>query len=744
MGGVDSYPTTFRPGHMPQVNDPSANEHGNPPRTTFAPLQDSLWKNWQAGYPEAYTTTSRYGAYTPQDDRHSHYYGARPARLSTIEERTEPASQPSTLLYPQWSSSPQYSSQGPGVWVAEPFAEPLHPVYGGAPDGKAAHGLPYSNGIPPIPDKPQHNSACSDPVGYIAWLVYNGIMLWLPSLYLYRVAGVFSALDSADIRWMGFILGSRSLDSILWRQGRIDLPPVYETTMYTWETFIGAMIEEWKTFNFISSLLLTAIWTVLQIDAAAKDGVIRYTAIASLVCALISLMYGCLYVVWFDKMRKPWHASEWAEESRKDFGVIWNVWVFLAMPAIWLCWSILLFIACIVSYIWRTSTADIEHPPLTENTLFAARMSMTALLILGFIYGTLSVYTFRRYGEKMDRQWIEGIKSWIQERLNRNLPPLPIEVYPQPTILRPHPPRARPSYSGYNSTPYRDYHRTSANDMVPPPPTPYGYSQEYEPPRRNWYSSKTQKYSAPPQGHTSPGRDFYNKKGESSDDEYDGPAYPPQGHAPMGRSFYGKEKESSEYGYDGPAYPPQSRTPPGRSFDKKEEYSDEENVGPSIPAEGHGPSLRSIYDKEEELSDGGHEGSVISPPPCISQEAEENDPPIALCPPGRPVDAEDCDYVSSKGYDNPVVRATTIPIASPQANDSSVAPLPPGQSIHTRDDEVHMSSPAISRRTESDGPHVTPLPSKRSAGKQDKSPASSTNRRRPTTESESTRSRSPS
>jgi hypothetical protein len=28
------------------------------------------------------------------------------------------------------------------------------------------------------------------------------------------------------------------------------------------------------------------------------------------------------------------------QESRKDFGVIWNVWVFLAMPAIWLCWYV--------------------------------------------------------------------------------------------------------------------------------------------------------------------------------------------------------------------------------------------------------------------------------------------------------------------------------------------------------------------------------------------------------------------
>ncbi|KAH6916458.1 hypothetical protein BKA70DRAFT_1092400 [Coprinopsis sp. MPI-PUGE-AT-0042] len=85
-----------------------------------------------------------------------------------------------------------------------------------------------------------------------------------------------------------------------------------ESLKPTWEGFIDSVMREWKTFNIISVLLLSAILTILQIDAAAMDALTRYTALASPICALMSLLYGCMYIIWFGTMRKPYKAAEWA------------------------------------------------------------------------------------------------------------------------------------------------------------------------------------------------------------------------------------------------------------------------------------------------------------------------------------------------------------------------------------------------------------------------------------------------
>ncbi len=52
--------------------------------------------------------------------------------------------------------------------------------------------------------------------------------------------------------------------------------------------------------------------TVFQIHGAGEDPVTRYLAFWSLMCALVSLLYGCLFIIRFGTMRKPYKAAEWA------------------------------------------------------------------------------------------------------------------------------------------------------------------------------------------------------------------------------------------------------------------------------------------------------------------------------------------------------------------------------------------------------------------------------------------------
>ena len=102
--------------------------------------------------------------------------------------------------------------------------------------------------------------------------------------------------------------------------------------------------------------------TILQIESAAANPLTRFSALLSLVCAFMSLIYGCLYIIRFGTMRKTHKAAEWAnvseysshvhsatssadshdstsqESERTSTSIFWNVWVMLAMPAVWLGW----------------------------------------------------------------------------------------------------------------------------------------------------------------------------------------------------------------------------------------------------------------------------------------------------------------------------------------------------------------------------------------------------------------------
>ncbi|TFK25147.1 hypothetical protein FA15DRAFT_655388 [Coprinopsis marcescibilis] len=252
---------------------------------------------------------------------------------------------------------------------------------------------------------------------------YNLVLLRLPSLYFSRVARIFEEADLSlsEIKKMALKTASRSKATHLtpFHLETEEIPPVYASLKNTWESFIDSLMREWKTFNIISVLLLSAILTILQIDSAANDAVTRYTALASLICALISLLYGCVYIIRFGTMRKTYKAAEWALEARKSHTTIfWNVWVLLAMPAVWLSWSLILYITCIMSFLWRTDTHSNEHGPMPFHWLLAIRVIISTILGLGVVYGILVLRTFRRYGTAMDNAWKGRINGWIADQDN--------------------------------------------------------------------------------------------------------------------------------------------------------------------------------------------------------------------------------------------------------------------------------------------------------------------------------------
>ncbi|KAJ3505681.1 hypothetical protein NMY22_g17499 [Coprinellus aureogranulatus] len=137
------------------------------------------------------------------------------------------------------------------------------------------------------------------------------------------------------------------------------------------------------------------------VQEAAEDPVTRTLALLSLVSALMSLSYGCMYIVRFSTMRSMFRASKWAEQAQKTKTLIWwNVWVMLAMPVVWMSWAMLFFLSSIMSFVWRTGSEDDPEvrPPLPRKAALGPRIAITAVLALGFVYLFMIIRTLKQYG----------------------------------------------------------------------------------------------------------------------------------------------------------------------------------------------------------------------------------------------------------------------------------------------------------------------------------------------------------
>ncbi|KAI0291930.1 hypothetical protein B0F90DRAFT_1647707 [Multifurca ochricompacta] len=254
--------------------------------------------------------------------------------------------------------------------------------------------------------------------------LYLHSQLRLPSLYFSRVARIFedAAVSRPEIQRVIDACESVGVGSAQHRTTGLMLPfpeewvppnvsPALARFKRSWESFVESLVREWKTLNVLSALLLSAILTLFQIPDAAGDPLTRTAALCSLVSALMSLSYGIMYIVRFGNMRSMYRASRWAEEAQKtETSIFWNVWVLLALPGVWLAWSVLAFVVAIMSFVWRTGARGDSHPALSPSQEFGPRLAITCELLLGLVYFVLVIRTFRSYGES-------GRKARVVRRL---------------------------------------------------------------------------------------------------------------------------------------------------------------------------------------------------------------------------------------------------------------------------------------------------------------------------------------
>ncbi|KAJ3495064.1 hypothetical protein NLJ89_g10687 [Agrocybe chaxingu] len=281
--------------------------------------------------------------------------------------------------------------------------------------------------------------------------VYLLLLLRLPSLYFSRVARIFEEADLTlpELKKMALETASRArsgggqFDVQVFESKNSNLPPQYERLKATWEGFIDSVMREWKTFNIISVLLLSAILTILQIEAAAADPISRYAALFSLICALISLLFGCMYVIRFGSMRKTYKAAEWALKDE---------------------------ISHMVERLGPASNAsnlvDLVYHPVHRvyHVLRLAHKRRGYNTTLAHVRRRASNRTFRRYGEVMERAWKQRIDAWLDEKASN------------PYGSGPHYPHFSYPHSSY------PHFGSGYTPFVPPLGSETGYPTDFVPP----------------------------------------------------------------------------------------------------------------------------------------------------------------------------------------------------------------------------------------------------------------------
>jgi hypothetical protein len=160
--------------------------------------------------------------------------------------------------------------------------------------------------------------------------LYLCILLRIPALYYSRVTRVFqdARLSMPDIQRM-YSMSDSDVDIyhadwapeaqpyLTYKQPasnpNLNPPPTLLRFRGSWNEFIDSMVAEWQVQNIISALLLSAVLTLLQIDGIGTDILCRTTAIISLVCSLMSILYCCVFIARFGTMKKLYKAASWAE-----------------------------------------------------------------------------------------------------------------------------------------------------------------------------------------------------------------------------------------------------------------------------------------------------------------------------------------------------------------------------------------------------------------------------------------------
>ncbi|KAF8872949.1 hypothetical protein BD779DRAFT_1679471 [Infundibulicybe gibba] len=224
-------------------------------------------------------------------------------------------------------------------------------------------------------------------------------LLRLPPMYFVRVGRVIhdAELSQEDVDEILLLSDDAWENMTVWADSRRTKLATFKSS---WESFASSLIKEWKTFNVVSVLLLSSVVAILQLQTDPSSAC-QISALLSLLFGLMSLLYGCLYIIRFGTMKKMYSAARYVENAKKtDKSAFWNAWVLIAMPAVWLSWSIICFFVCILSYVWQGQGGNTNSGTTTSTPPLPFQIAISVIFSIGIIYFAMVVRVFNHYARE--------------------------------------------------------------------------------------------------------------------------------------------------------------------------------------------------------------------------------------------------------------------------------------------------------------------------------------------------------
>ncbi|TFK72066.1 hypothetical protein BDN72DRAFT_378122 [Pluteus cervinus] len=338
-------------------------------------------------------------ATTSSTSTSSHPQGATP---SILQSRLNTTSRPPHLLVTPSAQTPSASStpavsRGPGhaplteAHVESPFA--------------------HHNGFDHGQKSTYHSSSSTWSILCIilwGWTAqfYVLLLFRFPAMYFDRFAHVLEHMDLTRQQVDDVVYARRRSEQQpqpnLGHVAEAEIPQGLVRFRKCWESLMESLSKEWETMNIVSVLLLGIDVGMIQISDIASQAPTRAASLLSLLCSLTSLLCGCIYAMRTPSMRRVTESTKWIEETIQHKTVLWNVWVLIAMPAIWLVWSIVFFLLNVMLYTWQTGT---ELTPMTKNGSIIVRTVVTFTFVLQMFYLALVIITLFRWSKPPRRSW---------------------------------------------------------------------------------------------------------------------------------------------------------------------------------------------------------------------------------------------------------------------------------------------------------------------------------------------------
>ncbi|KAF8885019.1 hypothetical protein BD779DRAFT_1535004 [Infundibulicybe gibba] len=162
------------------------------------------------------------------------------------------------------------------------------------------------------------------------------------------------------------------------------VPPSVRTLETVWKEYISQRLMEWKSISPIAVLLATFVVSLLQIEGANRDPLVR-SLIFSTLCQAVSAAFAIAIIpLYFQRNANAGiHSSAlWIADARNTEGSLWTPWIAIALPAVCIARTFAFGVAAVFAYFWLADTTITDGPPIIKPPVgFAMRLAITLLFV---------------------------------------------------------------------------------------------------------------------------------------------------------------------------------------------------------------------------------------------------------------------------------------------------------------------------------------------------------------------------